>query len=149
VNIIGVRNVALGILVLGFVGCSSTPVPTAQNASTLTRTSKVRPDMSCPFTFTTGDNGTYTVGVGDSCVMNSPANQTCELDTQPGYEYSFEITSGGSNGTLSGGTIGETQATFNRTSSGKVYISLLQYQYPLGTCRISGYITYGTVVLDT
>jgi hypothetical protein len=147
-NILSFRTVALGALVLVFVACSSTAVPTGQSVSS---TSKIRPATACPsggITFTTGGNGTYSVGIGDTCKLYSPVEDTaCVPGSGVGYDYDFVITSGASHGTLSD-TISRL-ATFKRTSSGDVSIALQQhYLNPGDSCKDIEYSTYGTITLN-
>lgn|GEM_PF-2951449 len=149
-NAFAVRTAALGILVLGFVACSSIAVPTSQNAPGTTAASKVRPDASCgSMTFVPGANGPFTVGIGDTCTMNVPPDTGCVPDVTSGYEYQFLIQSGGSDGTLTGGGIGSSSAKFKRTSSGEVVINLRAYSEDSGdNCRPAGGFIYGYVTLD-
>ena len=118
-KVFGVRKLAFGILVLAFVGCSSTAVPTGQSASAI-GSSKVKPAASCgQFTVVPGANGPYTVKVGDSCLMYV-GGSSCIPDEQSGTEYLFMVVSGGNDGTLKGGALGDPSATFKRTMGGTV-----------------------------
>lgn len=149
VKISGVRNLAFGILVLAFVGCSSTGVPTGQSATIPIGSAKVRPAASCgEFTVVPGANGPYTVGVGDSCVMNV-GGSTCVPDQQSGDEYSFMLVSGGDDGTLKGGALGDASATFKRTAKGTVVLHVLQWSQNSGdNCKPGTGGLYATITLD-
>jgi len=85
-----------------------------------------------------GDNGTYTVATGDSCILFGPPDQACVGSFQPNYR--FVIASGGSNGNLSGTTRtgSNSKATFHRTSSGNVEVDLRQQTADVVDCHISG-----------
>lgn len=148
-----------------FVGCgggSGSPVsPSGPSVSSVSNAfqhsgpaaTKLRPDTACPaggIVFAPGDNGTYSVAVGDQCVLWGPFNQPCNA-SQDGFTYLFYIVSGGSSGTLSGTTQGSkgSKATFERDSTGPVVIGLqaIEYQF-FRNCRISGF-QYGTVKLTS
>ena len=109
----------------------------------------MRPNTACPGSglYLSGNIGTYSVGVGDKCVLYGPDDQACITGEQGGYRYTFSIVSGGSHGTLTPGV--GTMATFKRTSTGDVVIDLKQeYQIPTDGCKPGGFTTYGSVTLD-
>lgn len=152
-NILRGQYRAVGMLVLAFAaGCSSTAVPTSQSAPAIAGAAKVHPATSCAnssITFGPGDNGTYSVPIGDYCILNGPGDIACATDEQSGTEYIFSFESGSSNGTLSG-TSQSGSAKFTRTSSGKVVIELnaLNLDSALN-CRPTGGELYGTVTFTT
>ncbi len=80
--------------------------------------------------------------------MNAP-DTPCIPDVQSGAGYLFIVASGGSDGTLKGGSLGSTSATFKRSSKGNVVIDLLYFPENAGdNCRPAGGGTYGSVTLD-
>jgi hypothetical protein len=142
------RKLALGMLTLIFVGCStSSGMPTNQSASA--SNARVHPNMACPgggIHFVTGSNGTYTVAIEGTCELYAPYDVTCTPPSGYGFKYDFYIYSGGSYGTLSG-TVND-EATFTRESAGEVVVNLRQaFLNPL-TCKPT-YSTYGYVHLTT
>jgi hypothetical protein len=141
VNTLGVRNLFLGMLVLAFVGCSSSTTPSGQSqpGSVIpSNVSKVRADTSCgSFTFGPGNNGTYTVGIGDTCVMYEPTDDLCMIGVQSGNVYEMTPSSP-IHGTFTGGQIGTSSATYKRTSSGDVTVTVTAFPAHLTTCTVGG-----------
>jgi hypothetical protein len=155
VNILGIRTLAPGMLMLVFAGCSSTAIPMNQSAATsFGAAARIHPNTTCPdggsITLNSGDNGTHTLGIGDTCILYGPGDQTCALGTQDGYKYLFVIGSG-SYGTLSGTTQsnGQSKATFKRTSGpGNEVIDLKQSLSPQVSCHEQGYAPWGYVTFN-
>jgi hypothetical protein len=133
-------------------GCSSTSLPTGQNVSASNSQSHVRhlnmgPCPASGITMATGNNGTWTVGIGDSCDMYAPMNEPCNTG-EFGETYHFIITGGASYGSL--GQSGN-EGTFTRTSKGEVDITLQQWTYEIGDfhCASPMISTYGTIHFTT
>ena len=57
---------------------------------------------------------------------------SCIPDQQSGDEYSFMFFSGGDDGTLKGGALGDASATFKRTANGTVVFHVLQWSQNSG-----------------
>jgi hypothetical protein len=151
-NILGVRILALGMLMGILTGCSaSSGMPTGQSASTPhPQTAHVRPATACPasgINFGVGDNGTYTVAINATCEIIAPPTITCNA-SQDGYTFDpFTFTGGSTHGTL---TQTGRDATFKRTSSGEVDIGLPAFvTYFFQNCRPPHSITYGTITFTT
>ena len=146
------RILSLAILAIAFAGCSSGSMSPTQAVAGLEHGLHPR-TTACPsggIEFSPGNNGTYSVAVGDSCKLLGPPNEACVIGEQTGYSYSFVIASGGSNGTLSGTSQdgSNSVATFKRTSTGNVVIDLHQtYLNPANNCQGKGFTTYGSVTL--
>jgi hypothetical protein len=154
-TILGIRTLALGMLMLIVAGCSSAGIPTNQSASTSIGTSaRVHQATACPdtgITLGSGDHPTYSVAINDSCVMYGPGDQSCALNFQDGLKYLFVIGSGDSYGTLSGTTQsgGASKATFKRTSGpGDVVIDLKQSFSPQVSCHEQGYAPFASVTFN-
>lgn len=151
-NTLSFRLIALIVLLPLVSSCStSATTPPSKN----TTVSNVRVHHSdkgpCPpsgILFAVGNNGTYTVAVGDKCVMYAPYDQTCipGISGQDGLTYTFEITSGGSNGTLAQSG---NKGTFTRSSSGEVDISLQETEYGQSDSCKPTMLTYGTITFKT
>lgn len=149
---LGLRVIALGTLTLVLASCSSNSVPTGQNVSTSNSQSHVRqanmgPCPASGITIAPGANGTWTVGIGDTCDMFAPQDQPCNTG-EFGETYHFIITGGASHGTL---TQSGNEGKFKRTSSGEVDITLQQWTYAIGdhNCQSPTISPYGTISFTT
>jgi len=149
---LGVRIVALGTLTFALAGCSSNSVPMGASVSTSSAQSHAHHlnNGPCPasgITIAPGDNGTYTLGVGDTCDMFAPPDQGCNTG-EFGYTYKFIITGGAGNGTL---TQSGNEGKFKRTSSGEVDITLQKWTYSIGdhNCQSPTISSYGTIAFTT
>ncbi len=81
--------------------------------------------------------------------MSIPPDTNCMPDIQSGYEYQFIVESGGSHGTLTGGGIGSSGASFKRTSAGDVVIDLRAYNESSGdNCKPGASFVYGSATLN-
>jgi hypothetical protein len=150
-----VRAVALGILLIGLVACSTTAVPTGQNAPIATTASKFHANTACPsggIIFSPGGNGTYSVAVGHDCKVKGPPDTGCGPSSDPGTKHIFTLGTSASHGTLSGTSQNGTYsvATFTRTSPGDVIITLVVDTTELigSVCHQRGGSNYGFVTLD-
>jgi hypothetical protein len=133
---------------LSIAACSNSAMPTGQGQPTsYSQYSHVRPGTpACPATgiqFQVGNNGTYTVGIGDACDIVAPADETCNA-SQNGYTFDpFEFTGGSQYGTLTQkGSVGK----FTRTSRGEVDIELpATAHYFIQNCLVPHPLAYGTI----
>ncbi len=73
---------------------------------------------------------------------------SCIPDEQSGTEYLFMVVSGGNDGTLKGGALGDPSATFKRTMGGTVNINVLQFSQNSGdNCKPGTGGLYATITL--
>jgi hypothetical protein len=79
--------------------------------------------------------------------MFLPAS-SCEIGVQSGYVYEL-LGSIPLHGTLTGGQIGSASATYKRTASGDVYITVDEFPADLKDCAVDGPPTeYATATLN-
>lgn len=158
-----ITNIGALILLLVVAGCSSGPSAAtslgassamAQSAQSAHHGSPQRHKMghntSCgSFTFASGDNGTYTVGIGNTCTMYFPTLTTCIAGVQNGYEYYIVANPANFLNTFGGGHLGDTSATFTRGTSGNVTFLLHgQFMDDSSGCSGTNDTVYGSVVLN-
>jgi hypothetical protein len=145
---LGTRTAAIGAIALFLAACANSSVP--GNPSEASMTSKVKPATACGtggsgIAVGSGDNGTFSVAIGNTCDMAGPDDTECVSGELSGYTYTFQLASTGSLGVFN--TSGNT-ASFKRTASGNVKIDLMQsYHNAARNCEGST-VVYGYVTLD-